>query len=92
MFKIEKINCEPNDTIIFELNTHDYSVEDLQQIVEDIKESFPKNQVIIVPYDVIQSVKIISSQPQFIAVETGPYQEVKTVLLNDSENTGGKAW
>ena len=92
MFKIEKINCEPNDAIIFELNTHDYDIGDLQQIVEDIKKSFPKNPVIIVPYDVIQGVKIISSQPQFISIGTGSCQEVKTILLNDSESTGGKAW
>ena len=90
MFEIQKIDCSPGDAIILEIDIDEYGIEFGAEITKHFEKALPKNPIIVIPKDSINSVKIISSQQNFFSIDGSDISGVINVPL--STTGGNELW
>lgn len=65
---VEIVSIKKGDTLVFFVDTDYYDLEDIDQIMENVKSAFPSTKVLMLPDDMIDDIKIFREED--ILVET----------------------
>lgn len=76
---IEVVSIRKGDTLVFFVDTDYYSLEDISEVIENVKGAFPATKVLMLPDDMIYDIKIFRE-------EENPWTEVEMKLANNEIN------
>ena len=66
---IEVVGIKKGDTLVFFVDTDYYDLEDISNIMGNVKEAFPTTKVLILPDDMVADVKIFREEEPLVEVE-----------------------
>lgn len=66
---IEVVGIRRGDTLVFFFDTDYYDLEDMDEVMESVKEAFPTTKVLMLPDDMIADIKIFREEDPLVEVE-----------------------
>ena len=75
---VEIVSIKKGDTLVFFIDTDYYDLEDISQVIENVKSAFPSAKVLMLPDDMINDIKIFR--------EENPLVEVDMKVANNETN------
>lgn len=75
---IEVVGVKKGDTLVFFVDTDYYDLEDIAEVMKSVKEAFPMTQVLMLPDDMVNDIKIFR--------EDDPWMEVEMKVANNEMN------
>ena len=66
---IEVVGIKRGDTLVFFVDTDRYDLEDIGEVMESVKKSFPTTKVLMLPDDMIDDIKIFREEDPLVEVE-----------------------
>ena len=66
---VEIVSIKKGDTLVFFVDTDYYDMDDIYEVMQSVKEAFPTTNVLILPDDMIDDIKIFREDDPLVAVE-----------------------
>lgn len=67
---VEIVSIKKGDTLVFFIDTDYYDLEDISQVIENVKSAFPSVKVLMLPDDMIDDIKIFREEDVLVETET----------------------
>lgn len=66
---VEIVSIKKGDTLVFFVDTDYYDLEDISQVIENVKSAFPSVKVLMLPDDMIDDIKIFREEDVLVETE-----------------------
>lgn len=65
---VEIVSIKKGDTLVFFVDTDYYDLEDISEVMENVKSAFPSAKVLMLPDDMIDDIKIFREENPLVEI------------------------